>query len=170
MRLSRRDDDLLHLVNHGVRSALEERILRGRLVTAGLKILPGQIADNPEDNAEFNNIAKQEKRAMLARAYRIVHASVGDTVTKLEIERLFGQLLDASEGENAKPYQDGRQAYQHLINATSRKFDETCIEASFAKEVEKIKFLSLGAKSGSESHIHVLEMVRSSSDGARLEC
>ena len=137
MRLSRRDDDLLHLVNHGVRSALEERILRGRLVTAGLKILPGQIADNPEDNAEFNNIAKQEKRAMLARAYRIVHASVGDTVTKLEIERLFGQLLDASEGENAKPYQDGRQAYQHLIHATSRKFDETCIEASFAKEVEK---------------------------------
>ena len=82
MRLSRRDDDLLHLVNHGVRSALEERILRGRLVTAGLKILPGQIADNPEDNAEFNNIAKQEKRAMLARAYRIVHASVGDSPSR----------------------------------------------------------------------------------------
>ena len=38
MRLSRRDDDLLHLVNHGVRSALEERVLRGKLVTAGLVI------------------------------------------------------------------------------------------------------------------------------------
>ena len=140
MRLSRRDDDLLHLVNHGVRSALEERILRGRLVTAGLKILPGQIADNPEDNAEFNNIAKQEKRAMLARAYRIVHASVGDTVTKLEIERLYGQLLDKDENL----YQDGHKAYQHLINETSRKFDgtSTCIETSFVKEVEKIEFLS----------------------------
>ena len=39
MKLSiRRDDDLLHLVNHGVRSALEERVLRGKLVTAGLVI------------------------------------------------------------------------------------------------------------------------------------
>ena len=38
MRLSRRDDDLLHLVNHGGRSALEERVLRGKLVTAGLVI------------------------------------------------------------------------------------------------------------------------------------
>jgi hypothetical protein len=52
---------------------------------------------------------------MLARAYRIVHASVGDSVTKLEIERLFGQVLDESEGEDAIPYPDGHQADQHLI-------------------------------------------------------
>ena len=84
---------------------------------------------------------------MLARAYRIVHASVGDSVTKLEIERLFGQVLDESEGEDAIPYPDGHQAYQHLINdETSMKFDETCIEASFVKEVEKIEFLSQGAR------------------------
>ena len=89
---------------------------------------------------------------MLARAYRIVHASVGDSVTKLEIERLYGQLLDKDENL----YQDGHKAYQHLINETSRKFDgtSTCIEASFVKESEKIEFLSQGARSGSESHIH----------------
>lgn len=77
---------------------------------------------------------------MLARAYRIVHASVGDTVTQLEIERLYGQLLDKDENL----YQDGHKAYQHLINETSRKFDgtSTCIETSFVKEVEKIEFLS----------------------------
>ena len=28
MKLSKRDDDLLYLVNHGERSALEERVLR----------------------------------------------------------------------------------------------------------------------------------------------
>ena len=38
MKLSKRDDDLLYLVNHGERSALEERVLRGKLVIAGLKI------------------------------------------------------------------------------------------------------------------------------------
>ena len=32
MKLSKRDDDLLYLVNHGERSALEERVLRGKLV------------------------------------------------------------------------------------------------------------------------------------------
>ena len=50
--LSKRDDDLLYLVNHGERSALEERVLRGKLVTAGLKIQPGQIATHPNDAAE----------------------------------------------------------------------------------------------------------------------
>ena len=156
MTLSRRDDDLLHLVTHGVRSALEERVLRGKLVTAGLKIQPNQInlAQNAEDKKEYKRIEKQELRAMLARAYRIVHASVGEHVTKMEIERLFGQVKDESEGDNAIPYPDGHQAYQHLINETSTKFDETCIEASFVKEVEKIDFLSRGAQSGSESHIH----------------
>ena len=102
-------------------------------MTAGLKISPGQIANNPNDNAEFKKIAKQELRAMLARAYRIVHASVGDSVTKLEIERLFGQVIDKSKGNDAEPYPDGHQAYQHLINETLTKFDETCIEASFVK-------------------------------------
>ena len=52
MKLSKRDDDLLYLVNHGERSALEERVLRGKLVTAGLKIQPGQIATHPNDAAE----------------------------------------------------------------------------------------------------------------------
>ena len=42
MKLSKRDDDLLYLVNHGERSAREERVLRGKLVTAGLKIQPSQ--------------------------------------------------------------------------------------------------------------------------------
>ena len=81
---------------------------------------------------------------MLARAYRTVHASVGDTVTHLEIERLYGEE------------QDGFKAYRHMINETSQKFDETCIEASFVKEVKKIGLLSQGqgAKSGAESHIH----------------
>ena len=39
MRLSKKDDDLLHLVTHGERSALEQRILKGKLklVTAGLR-------------------------------------------------------------------------------------------------------------------------------------
>ena len=32
MKLSKRDDDLLYLVNHGERSALEERVLRGKLM------------------------------------------------------------------------------------------------------------------------------------------
>mgnify|MGYP001405192983 CR=1 FL=1 len=44
---------------------------------------------------------------MLARAYRTVHASVGDTVTHLEIERLYGEK------------QDGFKAYRHMINETS---------------------------------------------------
>ena len=52
MKLSKRDDDLLYLVNHGERSALEERVLRGKLVTAGLKIQPGQIPTHPNDAAE----------------------------------------------------------------------------------------------------------------------
>ena len=140
MKLSKRDDDLLYLVNHGERSALEERVLRGKLVTAGLKIQPGQMATHPNDVAEYKKIADQETQPMLARAYRIVHASVGDTVTQLEIERLYGQLLDKDENL----YQDGHKAYQHLINETSRKFDgtSTCIETSFVKEVEKIEFLS----------------------------
>ena len=39
MRLSKKDEDLLHLVTHGERSALEQRILKGKLklVTAGLR-------------------------------------------------------------------------------------------------------------------------------------
>ena len=44
---------------------------------------------------------------MLARAYRIVHASVDETVTQLEIERLYVQLLDKDEN----PYQNGHKAY-----------------------------------------------------------
>ena len=32
MKLSKRDDDLLYLVNHGERSALEEPVLRGKPV------------------------------------------------------------------------------------------------------------------------------------------
>jgi len=135
MKLSKRDDDLLYLVNHGERSALEERVLRGKLVTAGLKIQPGQMATHPNDVAEYKKIADQEKQAMLARAYRIVHASVGDTVTKLEIERLFGQLLDASEGET----------------------DACAPFALLPLEVVAVEVLPL-------------EMVRSSSDGARREC
>ena len=55
MKLSKRDDDLLYLVNHGERSALEERVLRGKLVTAGLKIQPGQIATHPNDAAEYKD-------------------------------------------------------------------------------------------------------------------
>ena len=101
-----------------------------------------QIAKFPLDKMEFEKVGEEEKKTMLARAYRIVHASVGDTVTRLEIERLYGKE------------QDGHKAYQHLIDETSEKLDETCIEASFVKEVEKIEFLSQGAKSGSESHIH----------------
>jgi hypothetical protein len=64
MRLGRRDDDLLHLVNHGVRSALEERVLRGKLVTAGLKIQPSQIwrIDNAEDKKKRSLMTSPSKR------------------------------------------------------------------------------------------------------------
>ena len=62
MRLSKKDEDLLHLVTHGERSELEQRILKGKLVTAGLRIKDeSQMAKFPQDKEEFDRIGEAEK-------------------------------------------------------------------------------------------------------------
>ena len=89
---------------------------------------------------------------MLARAYRIVHASVDETVTQLEIERLYVQLLDKDEN----PYQNGHKAYTNtsLTKKLLRNLMTKLSSRQVSSKRSKIEFLSQGAKSGSESHIH----------------